>query len=157
MFYAFLAITSLFVIALLINRAVKTSICAICVGVALTWIGLLTLHKTGRFHDPVLLGLLMGQSATGIFYWVRRRVPAVLNIFALPFLLTLTAIFYWLIKNGLVLPALGLTALTWLAAWFIFVYRNDPAKKSVADAAMDCCGEGHENLHDHGQKKGGHR
>lgn len=151
MLYVFLAITLIFIAALAARKITKIAICAICTGVAVTWIGLLALYKTGRFHDPVLLSLLMGQSVTGVFYWVQRRTPAILNIFALPFLLTLTTIFYWLVKNDLVISALGLVALIWLAAWFIFAYRNDPARQSVAKAAVDCCGD------DHVDPKGGHK
>lgn len=141
MAYIFLAITLVFIAALTARKITQKAFCAICAGVALTWIGLLALYRTGRYHDAVLLGLLMGQSIVGIFYWAERRSPAVLKVFALPFLLTLTAASYWLITGNFVLPAVGLVALLWLAAWLVFTYRNDPAKKPIADAAMDCCGD----------------
>lgn len=141
MLYVFLAITFIFILAVLARRVTKAKVCAICVSIAATWLGLLALYKINKFHDAILLSLLMGQSITGVFYWIRHQVPAALQIFALPFLLTLTAAFYFLITNNFVLPALGLLALIWIAAWFIFTYRNDPGKKPIADAAMDCCGE----------------
>jgi len=27
----------------------------------------------------------------------------------------------------------------WIVAYIIFAYRNDPGKKSISDAVMNCC------------------
>src|SRR3989344_333750 len=42
--------------------------CAICAAVSLTWIGLLTAKLSGWQIDTLLLGILMGESITGIMY-----------------------------------------------------------------------------------------
>lgn len=140
MFYVFLAISLLFLIAIVFRQITKISICVICVSIATTWIALFILYKTGSFHDIVLLSLLMGQSISGLFYLLQKNVPASLRIFTLPFFLTFTAIFYFLITTQFVLLAFVLLSVLWVLAWLVFVYRNDPGKKSVAKAMMDCCG-----------------
>ena len=43
-------------------------VCAICAAVSLTWIGLLTAKLSGWQIDTLLLGILMGESITGIMY-----------------------------------------------------------------------------------------
>ena len=42
--------------------------CAICAAVSLTWIGLLIAKLSGWQIDTLLLGILMGESITGIMY-----------------------------------------------------------------------------------------
>ncbi len=139
MAYVFLGIILLFVAAVIFRGYSKTAVCSICLSVAGVWIGLLVLSKTGYFNDQVLLGLLLGQSIAGGYYLLRSRVPAILRVFTLPYFLTLAAAAYWLITGRVVLPAFFLTALTWLAAWLIFTYRDDPGKKMLTDTVMNCC------------------
>ena len=81
----------------------------------------------------------MGQSITGLYYFARQRLPKILRIFTLPYFLTATAGLYMLLKSQIILPAFGLLLGLWILAWVIFAYRNDPAKKGVAKAAMECC------------------
>ncbi len=140
-FYTFLLIGLLFLIVIFAKRFIKNPLlCAICIAISGTWISLLILYKLGRFHNVTLLALLMGQSVSGMFYLLRGQVPASLRIFTLPFFLSLTAIFYVLITDEFILPAFGLTSGLWLLTWLVFVYRNDPGRKPLAKAVMDCCG-----------------
>lgn len=81
----------------------------------------------------------MGQSVTGLYYFARQRLPKSLRIFTLPYYLTATAGVYMLIKGQVIISALGVLSGLWIITWIIFTYRNDPAKKSVAIAAMECC------------------
>jgi hypothetical protein len=133
-------ITVLFIAILGVKRVLSLKVCALCGSIVLTWIGLLFLYRTGYFRDAVLLSLLMGQSITGLYYTVDKRVPSALRIFTLPFFLTLTVIFYIAIvgTNSIFLPLLVLLVL-WMSAYGIFAYRNDPGKKSISDAVMNCC------------------
>ncbi len=147
MFYVFLAISLLFVGSLILKnlstlrqaQGKKRPICALCVAVALTWIFLLVLYKADRFHDLALLGLLMGSSVTGLYYFVQKRVPKVLRIFSLPFFLSLTAVFYLLITNDFIWPVFVLLTVLWATAWLIFSWRSDLAKARIAKATMECC------------------
>lgn len=136
----FIVITLIFTLAVLARNKLNLRICAMCVSIAITWLGLLLLYKLSRFHDPILLAILMGQSISGLFYTLKDRVPKELRIFTLPFFLTLTAIFYALVTSKLVVPAFVLLAVLWTAGWLIFTSRNDPGKKDLANATMDCCG-----------------
>ncbi len=136
----FMAITVLFVAILGVKKVLSLKVCVLCASIALTWIGLLFLYQIGYFHNVVLLSLLMGQSVTGLYYAIRKRVPAVLRIFTLPFFLTLTAIFYIAIVGAdstlsVFLMLLGL----WIFTYVLFAYRNDPGKKLISDAVMNCC------------------
>ena len=142
MFYVFLAISLVFIASLAIKNYLKNSFCVICVAVASTWLVLLYLYKYSDFNDQILLGLLVGQSITGIFYFAMRKLPKALRIFSLPFLLTLTAIFYWLITSDVLLPVFVLLAVLWVGTWAIFTSRNDLGKKKLADIFADCCEDG---------------
>lgn len=135
-----LVVTGLFVLGMAIKKTLSLKFCVLCMSILLTWTGLLVLYRTGRFHDTVLLSLLMGQSVTGLFYFARKRVKPVLRVFTLPFFLTLTAVFYLAVTlTSDILPALLALLGLWIAAYIIFAYRNDPGKKTITDAVMDCC------------------
>ena len=136
----FLSITVLFFIVLIVAKKLDVKMCAICGGILLTWIGLFALYRAGYFKDAVLLALLMGQSITGAYYFIKKRVARALQIFTLPFMLTLLALAYFSINwtQSVTIPLSALLVL-WIVAYIIFAYRNDPGKKMVADAMMHCC------------------
>jgi hypothetical protein len=135
-----ITITVLFITILGVKKVLSLKVCALCGSIVLTWIGLLFLYRSGYFRDAVILSLLMGQSITGLYYAVDKRVPSALRIFTLPFFLTLTVLFYLAIvgTSSIFLPFLVLLVL-WMVAYGIFTYRNDPGKKSISDAVMNCC------------------
>ena len=139
MFYVFLAISLIFIASLIIKNLLNKAFCSLCVTVASVWLVLLYLYKTDRFSDGILLALLVGQSITGIFYLAYRKLPKSLRIFSLPFFLSLTAVLYMLITADIQLAVFILLLVLWLAAWIIFTYRNDPAKKAVAKILAKCC------------------
>lgn len=138
-FYILLVITLLFALVLVFKHFSNNKICAICAGISLTWIGFLVLYKTDRFHDPVILALLIGQSIAGLFYLGERKLPKSLRIFSLPYFISLTALSYVVITGKTILPAMLLALGLWLAAWLVFSYRNDPGKAPLANAVMNCC------------------
>jgi hypothetical protein len=51
-----------------INSSLPFNLCAICVAVSLTWLGLLVLWLMGYTVSLLVLGILMGMSVTGIMY-----------------------------------------------------------------------------------------
>ena len=137
-----LAIIVLFIMLLLAKKVAGIKFCVLCVSVSLTWIGIFVLVKLNRFQDLTLLALLLGESVTGIFYFAQRRVAKELRIFSLPFFLTLTTLAYYLI-NPLtsILLIFSLLFGLWVIAWIVFIYRNDPGKRPLAQNVMDCCSE----------------
>lgn len=136
----FLIITFIFLVIIGIKKVLTIKACALCGSILLTWVGLLFLYRTDYFQDSVLLGLLMGQSVTGIYYAVRERVMPALRIFTLPFFLTLTMVFYTaIVGTKSILPSLVVLLVLWICAYVVFAYRNDPGKKSLSDAVMNCC------------------
>lgn len=138
--YVLLVITTLFIAGLLIKNKLARKFCVLCASISLTWVGLLLLYRLNVFHNQVILALLMGQSITGVFYLVRRQVPKLLRVFTLPFYLSLTVLAYWLIVGITApLPVLSFLLVLWATAYVIFANRNDPGKKLLADAVMNCC------------------
>ena len=135
----FAAVVVIFALVLGARRFAKRDLCALCLSVSLTWIGLLGLHRMGMFENTVLLALLMGQSVTGIFYMLKDRLPKVLRIFTLPFFLTLTAIAYILITEDYIMWTFGLLTAVWVGSWFIFASREDPGTQPLAKVVMECC------------------
>ncbi len=134
------AITGLFISGLIAKKLLSLKICLICGSVVVTWMTLFVLYRAGYFHDPVLLSLLMGQSVTGLFYFTEKRVPQVLRVFTLPFFLTLTVIFYYMITPTKdIFPALFVLLGLWVVAYTLFAWRNDSGKKQLTDAVMHCC------------------
>lgn len=139
MFGAFILLTLVFVVSLIVRRYTRYKFCSICAAVSLSWIILLTLYKASSYTNGLLIGILIGQSITGLHYWGQKRLPRSLRLFTLPYFLTATAVAYFVISGSFVWPAYGLLTVLWVAAWLIFSYRNDPGKKAVADAVIDCC------------------
>ena|SRR3990167_11035142 len=135
----FLVISGLFVAGLVAKHFARRQFCVLCASIGLTWLGLFILYKLNRFHDTVLLSLLMGQSITGLYYFVKKRVNKILRLFTLPFFLTLTGIFYMLITREVIIGAFGLLLVLWLMAWIAFTYRSDPGKKNIAKILAECC------------------
>ncbi|OGL37156.1 hypothetical protein A3E49_01580 [Candidatus Saccharibacteria bacterium RIFCSPHIGHO2_12_FULL_49_19] len=139
MLLAFLLISLLFIGGLIYNQKSRKRVCAICISVLLSWFVLFILYKTGAHENIVLLSLLMGQSITGLYYFGLKRLPKPLRIFTLPFFLSLTVVFYLLITEEFILTAFGLLTALWILAWLIFIYRDDPGKKPLAQAVTNCC------------------
>ena len=65
-----------------------------------------------------------------------------MRIFTLPYFLTLTLMAYATITD--ITPQFSqliFMLAVWVAAYMIFIYRNDPGKKALSDAVMNCCGD----------------
>ncbi len=135
----FATVVVIFAFALGAKRFVQRDLCALCVSVSLTWVGLLILLKVGVFENTVLVALLMGQSVTGIYYMLKERLPHSLRIFTLPFFLSLTAVSYVLITNDFIIWTFVLLTAVWIAGWVIFASRDDPGVQPLAAVVMECC------------------
>lgn len=135
-----LVVSLLFVCIMIIKHKLKLKLCVLCAAILISWLALYSLYKMGKFHDPVLIAILMGQSVTGIYYALDRRVLKDLKVFTFPFFLTLTASVYFLINGlaGSFLVFVLLLAL-WVLGYVVFVNRKDPGKKHIAESVINCC------------------
>lgn len=135
-----LAVTGLFVLGLIVRSLTNLRFCVLCASIGLTWLGALGLYKLNRFHSSALLGLLIGQSITGLYYLAHKKLDKSLRIFTLPFVLTLTALSYFVLTSfSGVLPVFGLLSGLWLAAYLVFVYQLDGTTRSVASKLIKSC------------------
>ncbi|OGG76300.1 hypothetical protein A2950_01710 [Candidatus Kaiserbacteria bacterium RIFCSPLOWO2_01_FULL_55_19] len=57
----------------LANRILSFTVCPICAGVFLTWVGLVSAHFMGYSIDLVVPALLMGGSVVGITYQLEKK------------------------------------------------------------------------------------
>lgn len=138
------AITGFFIILLagksLAGRFVRKRVCVLCASVSLTWIVLLFLYYAGVFHNTVLLALLMGESVTGIYYLVERKVPKAYHLFRLPFLLTVTFAAYFLLDfssiDTLAVFAIGVV---WLLFGAVYLFRAVPRVRQIGEKIIACC------------------
>jgi len=109
-YWILLGILTLFIVLVILRKQVKHKICAICGAVSLTWITLLILTYLGFAIDPLIIGILMGESVTGIMYLFERKIKSKnkshllgLKIFII---LLGTALVYFLLTYGLHLVTL---------------------------------------------------
>lgn len=73
-----IAITVISILAIsalvaLVNRILSVTICPICAGSLITWVGLVTAHFAGYQVDLIVPALLMGGSVVGITYQLEKK------------------------------------------------------------------------------------
>lgn len=139
LFYALALITVLFGLILVAKQALPRAVCAICLAVSLTWLGLLALYHLGEFSDSVILALLVGQSITGIYFLFEKTAHPDLLLFRLPFLISLTLVAYTAITLNLDIWALILTACLWVIWTGIYFYRTRSRFKRLVENIIKCC------------------
>jgi len=141
--YILLGITGFFVSVLLVKNLNKSSfkgVCALCISISFTWLALLFLYKTNRFDNQLIIGILMGQSITGLFYLAKKRLPKEFRVFTLPFFISLTVAAFVILENLQDFLATFIILLAvWAVAFIVFVNRNDPGIKPLAENIMNCC------------------
>ncbi len=148
-FTVLLGITIIFFLLLILKSFFlkEKKLCIICASMSLTWIILLALSVLGKFSNPVLVALLIGQTAVGIFYVVEQKVREELTLFRLPFLLTLTYIAYGLLTftvlagvNSKILLESGVfLAILWGIFLLFYFYRHHPAFQEKVQKIIECC------------------
>src|SRR3989344_7349181 len=57
----------------LANRVLPFTICPICAGVFLTWVGLIIAYTIGYQIDLIIPALLMGGSVVGVVYQLEKK------------------------------------------------------------------------------------
>lgn len=138
-FYLFLSIVVLFFVVLIVKSLLKKEFCAICVAVSLSWLSFFSLYKFNLFDNVIILALLMGQSILGVFYLLEKKSAESLKLFRLPFLLSLTFVFYSSVTSSLDFSVVKLLLSLWLLFSVIFVYRKNERIKLFVDKIVACC------------------
>lgn len=134
------AIVAAFVILLPLKQVSGYRFCVLCVSISGVWFTLLVLHWLEIFDNPVLLALLMGQTVVGLNYLVERRISEDLLIFRLPFVLTLTVLFYFAITLDPTVATAGLAvAAMWIATLVLYARRNAGKLRGIARQIIECC------------------
>ncbi len=131
----FISIPIIFILTLIFNSLLKKKICAVCASVFLTWLIFLVLYYFGYFQNLVVLALLMGATASGIFNLLKEK----LNIFKLPFILTLLTITYFLLVKQIDFSLLIFNLILWLLFGLIFLFSKNQNLKSVIKKLIECC------------------
>ncbi len=104
--YVLLGILALFIVYAFIrgplSKVIKTKICAICAAVSTTWIALLVLYYLGYFSDRLIIGILIGESVTGLMYFFERKIEKTrykwLAVFKIAIILAGTAAAYLILR-----------------------------------------------------------
>ncbi|MDP3982204.1 MAG: hypothetical protein Q8P70_01485 [bacterium] len=135
---ALISISLLFFFFLGIKERLKLSICPLCLAVSGTWAVLLVLYLGWSMGNPILLGVLMGQSVLGLVSLAEKKAPHSIALFRLPLLLTLTFLAVALILGEFHLSA-GIFVLgIWVVFGILWVKRSESARSFVL-SIISCC------------------
>lgn len=132
------ALTLLYLVFLLLAKVFK-QICAVCLAIVTTWAALLAVYHLDQFDDQLLLGLLMGQSITGVYYFVFKRMPESWRLFQLPTLIGLIYLAYTAITLEFNALAVIFLAGVWAVVLLIFFTKDKPAMGRLAKSIIECC------------------
>lgn len=139
MFIALGVLTALFLLLVTIRSVSDRTFCVLCVSVSGTWLFLLGLFFIGRYEEPIIIALLIGQSIVGVYYRLQATLPDRFEIFTLPYILTATVGGYLLLSTAnwsTILIALGIV---WLVASLGYYYRENQTLRTYFDAVIACC------------------
>ncbi len=136
----FVAVTVLFFVLLAAKEKISKRFCVICTSVSLSWIGFLILYRLGYFSNVLILGILIGESVTGIYYLAEKNVVESLHVFRLPFLLTLTLIAYLLLDPSVItIPLIVFFSGLWVLFLLGYIYRYRESTGRLVKKIIECC------------------
>ncbi len=108
--------------------------CTVCASVFSTWLLFLILNYFGYFTNKVILAILIGASASGVFNLLKEK----LGLFKFPFILTLFYFGYFLLTRELDFYNVAILIFLWLVFLILFfVYKKQNFKYFLK--ILDCC------------------
>ncbi len=134
-FLIFLTIPIFFILAFILNLILKKNFCLVCASIFLTWLFFLILHYLGYFQNKIILALLIGGTISGIFNLLKTK----LNVFKLPFILTLFAFGYFLLVQKINFYILSFLIFLWLIFSLIFIISKNQNLKESLNKILECC------------------
>mgnify|MGYP001588910088 CR=1 FL=1 len=131
LFFVLSLISGLFVGLLILKSLIKREFCVICASVSLSW---LTLFWS---VDPLLIGIMMGQSAIGLYYLLNAKLSETFKIFRFPYIISAIFVIYVLLSPEKAdLKSIYFVASIWLLFLLIaFTKRHGKLVKSL----IECC------------------
>lgn len=135
-----LLIIGYFLLALILRRW-GLKICALCAGVAFTWLTLLVVSWAvhGIVVDSTLIGILMGGSIVGFLYYLESRLPR-MSAFKFPILVTLVLMSYISLRgvNGVGAEEVILIVGIWVIVAVAFLGSEGKMNKFIK-SLVECC------------------
>src|SRR3989344_7913610 len=129
LFFIFLIIKSF------LKGGYKDKFCVLCASVLVTWLVLLI---SNLFNNKIIIGILMGTSITGVFYFLESHIEEKLKIYRLPFFVTMIAIVYFLISK-LIIETIYLLIILWLVFIFMYLFQNNQTLRGISKKIIECC------------------
>lgn len=137
-----LATTAIFLIALFVRSLGSRHLkfCAVCITISLTWLFLLIAKLLGYAINPILIGVLMGESIVGLYYLIEKKAPSTWQVFRWPYIITMTVVVYLIVgvRSGAWLAILLLISL-WIVWGTIFALKKSPPAKKIMERLVACC------------------
>lgn len=132
--------TTLFAVYLVIQSLTKIKICAVCAAISTTWVILLSMRLLGFTIDPLVVGVLMGESVVGLYSLLEKKAPKSWELFRWPYIVTMTVGVYMVVgvRQHVVLAVLFLT-LIWSIYAVIYTFQRYPSVKKVMERLIACC------------------
>ena len=119
------------------NKKLKEKFCVLCASIILTWIILLILNFSNLFQDKILIGILMGHTSLGLFYFFESHFKKEIKVFRLPLLLSFISIIYFILEEFEKISFIVLIIL-WVIFGFIYFFRKS-GTKSYINKLINCC------------------
>ena len=128
----------------ILQKLLPFSFCALCASVFLTWVGLLSLSLFAVPADTTLLGILMGESITGIMYKItlQRQLQPKNSVLSLFLILLGTSFAYFVLTKTFIASSLYvLIPLFFLALLLSFPKKKNPSLKTqtLREKLEHCC------------------
>ncbi len=138
-FYVLTGITALFFVLLILKNLLNwEKFCTLCVAIALTWIGLLTVYFLNIFTDKIIIAILIGHTSLGIFYLWEEKVKEKFKVFRLPVLLSFIFIIYVILESFSFSGLIFIIAL-WTLFSIVYLFRTQSSVKLFFKKIVECC------------------
>jgi len=141
------SILAITLVAWLANKILPFTVCPICAGVFLTWIGLVGAYLLGYQIDLVIPAILMGGSVVGMAYQFEKKfsgyAAGTLLLWKVFFLPTGFVAVYGVLKKLWIVSVPSLIALLLVSFFFLSAYRVPRTQENTTDEIekkmKDCC------------------
>ncbi len=137
-FIAIIMVLGFFSLFLVAKRTIGKEFCVLCASVTATWVVLLIGVIINLWADKMVIGVLMGTSLTGAYYFLESKVDKEKFVFKLPFFITGLAMIFSIVSDSV--PYLwAVVIVLWMISVVLYLYRSDKKIKSLFYTIVECC------------------